>query len=110
MKIILSKILLIILLTVFNLNAFNYNNLNDYMTNDSTFQKQDSTSHKIWEIKNSSADISELLLSNDRIFYTSSDGLVYCYDLNGNEKWGTEVSGTIQNKSNLFKDLFLTAT
>lgn len=110
MEIILSKILLIILLTVLNLNAFSYDNLNNYMANDSTFQNQDSTSHKIWEIKNSSADISELLLSNDRIFYTSSDGLVYCYDFNGNEKWGTEVSGTILNKSNRYKDLFLTTT
>ena len=65
---------------------------------------------KVWEIQHDSSSSTEVLVSGNKIFYTLDDGLVYCYDMNGKEKWIAEAFGSIQKNSVQYKDLFLTVT
>lgn len=94
------------LLIILNVEGLTKN----YRQVDSTVQFQDSTIQKIWEVKKDTTASAEILVSNNKIFYTLDDGLVFCYDFNGNEKWIAEVFGSIKNNSVQYKDLFLTAT
>jgi outer membrane protein assembly factor BamB len=97
---------LICILLVLNIEVFTQT-LNSA---NSTYQAPDSTVQKIWEINNDTTASSNVIISNNNIFYTLDDGLVYCYDFSGNEKWVAEVFGSIKNNSVQYKDLVLTAT
>jgi outer membrane protein assembly factor BamB len=82
----------------------------DLKSIDSTVQKQDTSFQKIWEIDNQTLSSTNLIVSENKIYTTTDDGLVHCYLFNGQEKWIAEVFGSIKNNAVLFKDLFLTAT
>ena len=90
--------------------AFAKDTLTNYNSTDSTIQKQDSSLQKIWEIDTQSTSSTSLLITDDKIYTTSDDGLINCYFINGKEKWAVEVLGTVKNNAVLFKDLFLVAT
>ena len=82
----------------------------DYKSSDSTIQIQDSSLQKIWQIDNQTSSSTNLIVSEDKIYTTTDNGLVKCYFIDGQEKWAVEVLGRIKNNSVKFKDLFLTAT
>jgi outer membrane protein assembly factor BamB len=65
---------------------------------------------KVWEINFNEETTTDLIVSEDKIFINFSGGLVYCLDLNGNEKWAAEILGNVHNNSVHFKDLFLSVT
>lgn len=77
---------------------------------DTVFQIQDSTIKKIGEIDLNTSTSLTPLISENQIFSPSDDGLIYCYDLNGNKRWVTEITGNIATNLVRFKDLILTAT
>lgn len=77
---------------------------------DTLFQIQDSTINKVWEIDLNTSTSLEPLFSDNQLFSPSDDGLIYCYDINGNKKWITEITGNITSNIVRFKDLVLTAT
>lgn len=106
MKIITYKNLILLLLASFStlLYAVNYNAV------DTTNSDSDFVARKIMEIKNDTSLTNNLIISGNRFFYTSEDGLVYCYDFNGNQKWIAEVFGGIRLNSLQYKDLFLSAS
>lgn len=68
------------------------------------------TLEKIWEINFSDETTTDLLVSDNKIFISFSNGLVYCFDDKGKEKWVTEIIGNINNNSVHYKDLFLAVT
>ena len=76
---------------------------------DTTFAFQDFSVQKVWEIQNDSSS-TKVLISNNKIFYTLDNGVIYCYDLNGKEKWIAEAFGNIKKNSVQYKDLFLAVT
>lgn len=98
------------LFLAFNIIAYPINNFKIRTSIDTTFQKMDSTISKVWQIDHDSSASSQLIISENKIFYTLANGLIYCYDFNGNKKWIAEAFGTIKNNSDQYKDLFLTAT
>ena len=77
---------------------------------DTSIQIIDSTLRKVWEINNDTTASYQLVLSDNKIFSPLDDGLIYCYDFNGKEKWVAEVFGDIQNNLVHYKDLILTST
>jgi outer membrane protein assembly factor BamB len=77
---------------------------------DSTFKIVDSTLTKVWEISKDTTASYQPVLSDDKIFVPLDDGLVYCYDFHGKEKWVAEVFGDIQNNLLHYKDLILAST
>lgn len=94
----------------FNIIAYPINNFKIRTPIDTTFQEMDSTISKVWQIDQDSSASSQLIISENKIFYTLENGLIYCYDFNGNKKWIAEAFGTVKNNSDQYKDLFLTAT
>lgn len=94
----------------FNIIAYPINNFKIRTPIDTNFQEMDSTISKVWQIDQDSSASSQLIISENKIFYTLENGLIYCYDFNGNKKWIAEAFGTIKNNSDQYKDLFLTAT
>ena len=110
MKIRYFTILLFSIIFGLNLYAFAKDTLTNYNSTDSTIQKQDSSIQKIWEIDTQSTSSTILLITDDKIYTTSDDGLINCYFINGKVKWSAEVLGTVKNNAVLFKDLFLVAT
>lgn len=77
---------------------------------DTTFQIQDSTIQKVTEIDLKTPTSLKPLISDNQIYSCTDDGLIYCYDLKGNEKWVTDITGNISSNLIRFKDLILLAT
>ncbi len=77
---------------------------------DTTFQIQDSTIQKVTEIDLKTPTSLKPLISDNQIYSCTDDGLIYCYDLKGNEKWVTDITGNISSNLVRFKDLILLAT
>jgi len=93
-----------------NIEVFAKDTLIDQNSIDSTIQNQDSSLQKIWEIDNQTSSSTILIVSENKIYTTTDDGLIHCYLLDRQEKWITEVIGDIKSNAVLFKDLFLTVT
>jgi outer membrane protein assembly factor BamB len=93
-----------------NIQVFAQETLLDQNSIDSTIQNQESSLQKLWEIDIQTSSSTNLIVSENKIYTTTDDGLVHCYLLNGQEKWIAEVFGDIKSNVVLFKDLFLTAT
>lgn len=64
----------------------------------------------VWEINFENESTTGLIISEGKLFINFTDGLVYCLDMNGKEKWATEMIGNVHNNSLHYKDLFLAAT
>lgn len=77
---------------------------------DTKFQIQDSTIKKVAEIDLKTSTSLKPLISDNQIYSCTDDGLIYCYDLKGNEKWVTDITGNISSNLVHFKDLILLAT
>ena len=95
---------------IINIHVFAKDTFIDQNLIDSTNQKQDSSLQKIWEIDNQTLSSTNLIVSENKIYNTTDDGLVHCYLFDGQEKWLAEVFGSIKYNAVLFNDLFLTAT
>jgi outer membrane protein assembly factor BamB len=102
--------LLTLLLVSLNIEVLHAETFLNYNFRDSTIQNQYSSLKKIWEIDSQTSSSTNLLVSDDKIYTTTDDGLVHCFFLDGKEKWLAEVLGSIKNNTVLFNDLFLTAT
>jgi hypothetical protein len=92
-----------------NINFAHQNLINKFKKELAT-QISDSTVHKIWEVNNDTSSSFKLIISDNKIYSSLDDGLVYCYDMNGKEKWVAEILGDIQNNLVHYKDLILTST
>lgn len=90
--------------------AFTQDLSNKEASVDSSFQINDSTVQKVWEVNNDTTSSSGLVLSDNKIYSTLDDGLIYCYDLNGKEKCVAEVFGDLKNNTVQYKDLLLVST
>jgi len=77
---------------------------------DSIEKSSSSLIQKIWEKENNSLSSTNVLISNNWIYFSLDSGQIYCLDFSGKEKWMNEVQGFIKNNSVLYKDLFLLAT
>lgn len=95
---------------ILNIQVFAQETLLDQNSIDSTIQNQESSLQKLWEIDIQTSSSTNLIVSENKIYTTTDDGLVHCYLLNGQEKWIAEVIGDIKSNAVLFNDLFLTAT
>ncbi|MCJ7553133.1 MAG: PQQ-binding-like beta-propeller repeat protein [Ignavibacteriaceae bacterium] len=93
-----------------NIQVFAKNTFIDHNLIDSTIQKQDSYLQKIGEIDSQSSSSTNLIVTENKIYTTTDEGFVYCYFMDGIEKFFTELSGDIKNNSVLYKDLLLTST
>lgn len=101
---------LLILNIHFQIEANTLGHLKDNVSNDSFIADSNFFAEKIWEVDFNEETATDLILSEDKIFINFSGGLVYCYDLNGKEKWAAEIFGNIHNNSVHYKDLFLSVT
>ena len=68
---------------IINIQVFANDTLIDKNSIDSTNQQQDSSLQKIWEIDNQASSSTNLIVSENKIYTTTDDGLVHCYLLNG---------------------------
>jgi outer membrane protein assembly factor BamB len=91
-------------------NAFTQDLSNNEASGDSSFQINDSTVQKVWEVNNDTTSSSGLVLSDNNIYSTLDEGLIYCYDLIGKEKWVAEVFGDLKSNTVQYKDLLLVST
>lgn len=97
-------------LVTFDFSAHPINHINPCTSIDTTIQENKFTISKVWAIDNDSSASSQIIISDNKIFYSLENGLIYCYDFKGNKKWIAEAFGTIKNNSAQYKDLFLAAT
>ena len=104
-----TKLIFVIFISL-NIQVIAQDTIIDYKSIDSTIQIQDSSLQKIWQIDNQTSSSTNLIVSENKIYTTTDDGLVHCYFIDGQEKWTAEVLGRIKNNSVKFKDLFLTST
>lgn len=103
-------LLLIICVNAVIAQSSNTTIANNTITDISNPQKADSLLQKLWEIDQNNNSSTEIILANDKLFSCSDDGLVYCYDLKGKEKWTNDLMGSIKNNAVQYKDIFLSAT
>ncbi len=103
-------ITIIILFSIARTSAENRINLRSDVRTDTLYQIQDSTIEKVVEIDLDTPTSLTPLVADNQIFAPTDDGLIYCYDLKGNKKWITEVTGNISTNIVRYKDLILTAT
>ena len=110
MKAILRIKILIGLMILLNINLSAHKSNYFFTSTDTTIQIQDSSLQKVWEISSNTLRTTNILTSQNWIYFTSDSGLVYCYDFAGKEKWTTEILGVTSNNSALYRDLLLTAS
>lgn len=106
-----SSVLFLIILLCCSTFFSTYSAIKNFYTQ-STQIKVDSISivEKIWELNFNDETTTDLLISDNKFFITFTNGLVYCFDFNGKEKWVTEIIGNINHNSVHYKDLFLAVT
>ncbi len=102
--------LIFVIFTSLNIQVIAQDTFIDHNSPDSTIQMQESSLQKIWQIDNQTSSSTNLIVSENKIYTTTDNGLVNCYFIDGQEKWAAEILGSIKNNSVKFKDLFLTAT
>jgi outer membrane protein assembly factor BamB len=92
---------------LFSLTIYPYSKFinNSSSESDSTIKAQ-----TVWEINFDDESTTDLVVSEGKLFINFTDGLLYCLDMNGKEKWAAELIGTVHNNSLHYKDLFLAAT
>ncbi len=106
----LIYLLLIICANIVTAQTSNTAIVNQPLADISNSQKADSLLQKSWEINQNNNSSTKFILANDKLFSCFDDGLVYCYNLEGKEKWTNDLMGTIKNNAVQYKDIFLSAT
>lgn len=98
--------LIVNFIILFSFSIYPYSKfINNSLTESDTTKAQ-----IVWEINFENESTTGLVISEGKIFINFTDGLVYCLDMNGKEKWAAEMIGSVHNNSLHYKDLFLAAT
>jgi len=64
----------------------------------------------LWQKDLNTSITTSLLASNDRIFASTIDGKIFCFDLDGNEIWNYQTGGTIFSRPAISKNILIAGT